>query len=110
MKDVKEDNYISALHLFHGNVDIPPSFHHVCLEELWDEEEEPEEIETVMKFASSASHHYLDVFSKVKADKPPLYHACAHHIKLEGLYLQLGSSTPCQLKIQRHSGPKFQRM
>ncbi|MBW0546330.1 hypothetical protein O181_086045 [Austropuccinia psidii MF-1] len=51
---------------------------------LWDEEEEPEEIETVMKVVPSVYHQYLDVFSKVKAEKLPPHHACDHHIKLEG--------------------------
>ncbi|MBW0465797.1 hypothetical protein O181_005512 [Austropuccinia psidii MF-1] len=44
IKDVVEDDSISSLHLFHGNVDLPPSSYHDSLEELWDEEEDPEEI------------------------------------------------------------------
>ncbi|MBW0485421.1 hypothetical protein O181_025136 [Austropuccinia psidii MF-1] len=31
MKDVGEDNYISSFHLFHGNVDLPPSSYHDSL-------------------------------------------------------------------------------
>ncbi|MBW0555692.1 hypothetical protein O181_095407, partial [Austropuccinia psidii MF-1] len=45
------------------------------LEEKWDEEEEPEEVETVLK---------------VKADKLPPDHACDHHIELEGLLPPVG--------------------
>ncbi|MBW0556768.1 hypothetical protein O181_096483 [Austropuccinia psidii MF-1] len=37
-----------------------------------------------MKVVPSAYHHYLDVFSKVKAEKLPSHRACDHHIKLEG--------------------------
>ncbi|MBW0542496.1 hypothetical protein O181_082211 [Austropuccinia psidii MF-1] len=65
-------------------MDLPPSSYHDSLEELWDEEEEPEEIETVMKVVPSVYHQYLDVFSKVKAEKLPPHHACDHHIELEG--------------------------
>ncbi|MBW0467041.1 hypothetical protein O181_006756 [Austropuccinia psidii MF-1] len=39
IKDFGEDNYISSINLFHGNVDLPPSSYHDSLEELWDEEE-----------------------------------------------------------------------
>ncbi|MBW0518912.1 hypothetical protein O181_058627 [Austropuccinia psidii MF-1] len=49
IQDFGEDNSVSSLHLFFGNMDLPPSSYHDSLEELWDEEEEPEEIETVMK-------------------------------------------------------------
>ncbi|MBW0558407.1 hypothetical protein O181_098122 [Austropuccinia psidii MF-1] len=65
-------------------MDLPPSSYHDSLEELWDEEEEPEEIETVMKVVPSTYHQYLDVFSKVKAEKLPPHRACDHHIELEG--------------------------
>ncbi|MBW0530301.1 hypothetical protein O181_070016 [Austropuccinia psidii MF-1] len=65
-------------------MDLPPSSYHDSLEELWDEEEEPEEIETVMKVVPSAYHQYLDVFSKVKAEKLPPHSAWDHHIELEG--------------------------
>ncbi|MBW0470828.1 hypothetical protein O181_010543 [Austropuccinia psidii MF-1] len=54
------------------------------LEELWDEEEAPEEVETMIKVVPSVYHQYLDVFSKVKAGKLPPHRACDHHIKLEG--------------------------
>ncbi|MBW0496520.1 hypothetical protein O181_036235 [Austropuccinia psidii MF-1] len=83
MKDVEEDNAISSLNLLHGSVELPPSPYHDSLEEWWDEEEEPEEIETVRKVVPPYSH-YLDVFSKVKAGKRAPYCACDHHIEPEG--------------------------
>ncbi|MBW0586672.1 hypothetical protein O181_126387 [Austropuccinia psidii MF-1] len=58
--------------------------------EDWDEEEEPEEIETVFKVVPPAYHQYLDVFSKVKAEKPPPHRPCDHHIELEGLLPPVG--------------------
>ncbi|MBW0481511.1 hypothetical protein O181_021226 [Austropuccinia psidii MF-1] len=84
IQDVGEDNSVSSLHLFFGNMDLPPSSYHDSLEELWDEEEEPEEVETMMKVVPSTYHQYLDVFSKVKAEKLPPHCACDHHIELEG--------------------------
>ncbi|MBW0519350.1 hypothetical protein O181_059065 [Austropuccinia psidii MF-1] len=84
IQDFGEDNSVSSLHLFFGNMDLPPSSYHDSLEELWDKEEEPEEIETVMKVVPSVYHQYLDVFSKVKAEKLPPHRSCDHHIKLEG--------------------------
>ncbi|MBW0538949.1 hypothetical protein O181_078664 [Austropuccinia psidii MF-1] len=65
-------------------MDLPPSSYHNSLEEFWDEEEDPEEIETVMKVVPSVYHQYLNLFSKVKAEKLPPHRACDHHIKLEG--------------------------
>ncbi|MBW0473045.1 hypothetical protein O181_012760 [Austropuccinia psidii MF-1] len=65
-------------------MDLPPSSYHDSLEELWDEEEELEEIETMMKGVPSAYHKYLDVFSKVEEDKLPTHRACDHHIGLGG--------------------------
>ncbi|MBW0593680.1 hypothetical protein O181_133395 [Austropuccinia psidii MF-1] len=76
-------------------MDLPPLSFHASLEEQWDEEEEPEEIETVLKVVPPVYHKYLDVFSKVKAEKLPPHRACDHHIELEGL---------------KHCGPTFQRM
>ncbi|MBW0525645.1 hypothetical protein O181_065360 [Austropuccinia psidii MF-1] len=51
---VQEDNSVSSLHPFFGNMDLPPSSYHDSLEELWDGEEEPEGIETVMKVVPSS--------------------------------------------------------
>ncbi|MBW0492073.1 hypothetical protein O181_031788 [Austropuccinia psidii MF-1] len=84
IQDVGEDNSVSSLHLFFGNMDIPPSSNNDSLEEFWDEGEEPKQIETMMKVVPSSYHQYLDVFSKVKEEKLPPHHACNHHIKLEG--------------------------
>ncbi|MBW0570848.1 hypothetical protein O181_110563, partial [Austropuccinia psidii MF-1] len=84
IQDVGEDNSVSSLHLFFGNTDLPPSSYHDSLQELWDDEEEPEEIGTVMKVVPSVYHQYLDVFSKVKAEKLPPHRTCDHHIELEG--------------------------
>ncbi|MBW0538969.1 hypothetical protein O181_078684, partial [Austropuccinia psidii MF-1] len=49
IKYVGEDIAVSSLHLFQGDMDLPPLSFHASLEEQWDEEEEPEEIETVLK-------------------------------------------------------------
>ncbi|MBW0471426.1 hypothetical protein O181_011141 [Austropuccinia psidii MF-1] len=83
IQDVGEDNLVSSLHLFFGNMDLSPSSYHDSLEELWDEEEEPEEVKTVLKVVPSVYHQYLDVFSKVKAEKRAPHRACDHHIELE---------------------------
>ncbi|MBW0544002.1 hypothetical protein O181_083717 [Austropuccinia psidii MF-1] len=74
-------------------MDLPPSSYHDYLEELWDEEEEPEEIETVMKVVPSTYHLYLYLFSKVKAEKLPPHCACDHHIELEGSLPSKSSSS-----------------
>ncbi|MBW0538764.1 hypothetical protein O181_078479, partial [Austropuccinia psidii MF-1] len=66
-------------------MDLPPLSFHARLEEQWDEEKEPEEIETVLKVVPASYHQYLDVFSKVKAEKLPPHHACDYQIELEGL-------------------------
>ncbi|MBW0479861.1 hypothetical protein O181_019576 [Austropuccinia psidii MF-1] len=66
-------------------MDLPPLSFHASLEEMWDEEEETEEIETVLKVSPPAYHQFLDVFSKVKAEKLPPHHTCDNHIELEGL-------------------------
>ncbi|MBW0568636.1 hypothetical protein O181_108351 [Austropuccinia psidii MF-1] len=60
------------------------------LEEQWDEEEEPEEMETVLKVVPPAYHQYLDVSCKVKAEKLPRHHACDPHIELESLLPPVG--------------------
>ncbi|MBW0489684.1 hypothetical protein O181_029399 [Austropuccinia psidii MF-1] len=65
-------------------MELPLSSYHDPLEELWGEEEESEEIETVMKLVPSTYHKHLDVFSKVKAEKFPPHCACDNHIELEG--------------------------
>ncbi|MBW0481204.1 hypothetical protein O181_020919 [Austropuccinia psidii MF-1] len=90
IKDVQEDNPVSSLYLLLWNLELPPTSYPDSLEELLDEEEEPEEIETVMNVVPSAYHQYLDVFSKVKAERLPLNHACDHHIELERSLPQAG--------------------
>ncbi|MBW0462942.1 hypothetical protein O181_002657 [Austropuccinia psidii MF-1] len=69
---------------------LPPLSFHASLEEQWDKEEEPEESKTVSKVVPPAYHQYLDVLSRVKAEKPPPHWVCEHHIKLEGSLLQVG--------------------
>ncbi|MBW0568105.1 hypothetical protein O181_107820 [Austropuccinia psidii MF-1] len=71
-------------------MDLPPLSFHASLEEQLDEEEGPEEIETVLKVVPPAYHQYLDLFSKVKAEKLPPQRTCDHHIKLEGLLPPIG--------------------
>ncbi|MBW0508628.1 hypothetical protein O181_048343 [Austropuccinia psidii MF-1] len=90
MKYVGEDVSISSLHLFQGDMDLATFSFHASLEEQWNVEEEPEEIETVLKVVPPAYHQYLDVFSKVKTEKPPPHCTCDHHIELEGLLPQVG--------------------
>ncbi|MBW0490988.1 hypothetical protein O181_030703 [Austropuccinia psidii MF-1] len=64
-------------------MDLPPSSYHDSPEELWDEKEEPEEVDTIIKVVPSAYHQYLDVFSKVKTEKLPPHCTCDHHIELK---------------------------
>ncbi|MBW0473870.1 hypothetical protein O181_013585 [Austropuccinia psidii MF-1] len=90
IKEVGEDFAISLLHLFPGDMDIPPLYFQASLEEQWDEEEEPEEIQTVLKVVPPAYPQCLDLFSKLKAEKLPPHRACDHHIKLEGLLPPVG--------------------
>ncbi|MBW0489752.1 hypothetical protein O181_029467 [Austropuccinia psidii MF-1] len=90
IKHFGEDVAISSLHLFQGDMDLHPLSFHASLEEQWDEEEEPEEIETVLKAVPPAYHQYLDVFSKVKAEKRLPHRVCDHHIELEGLLPPIG--------------------
>ncbi|MBW0463507.1 hypothetical protein O181_003222 [Austropuccinia psidii MF-1] len=85
INDFGEDVAISSLHLFQGDTDLPPLSFHSSLEEKWEEEEEPEEIETVLKVFPPSYHQYLDVLSKVKAEELPPHQICDHHIELKGL-------------------------
>ncbi|MBW0530814.1 hypothetical protein O181_070529 [Austropuccinia psidii MF-1] len=84
IQDFGEDDSVYSPYLFFGNMDLPPSSYHDSLEELWDEEEEPEEVATVIKVVCSVDHQYLDASSKVITEKLPLHCACDHHIELEG--------------------------
>ncbi|MBW0510623.1 hypothetical protein O181_050338 [Austropuccinia psidii MF-1] len=58
--------------------------------EDWDEEEDLEEVVTVLKVVPPVYHQYLDVFSKVKAEKLPPHRTCDHHLELEGLLPPIG--------------------
>ncbi|MBW0481273.1 hypothetical protein O181_020988 [Austropuccinia psidii MF-1] len=98
IKYVGEYNSISSLYLLHGNVDLPPSSYHYSLEGSWDEEEEPEEIKAVMQVVPSASHQYLNAFSKLKEEKLPPHHACDHHIELAVILLPVGVISSCANK------------
>ncbi|MBW0570778.1 hypothetical protein O181_110493 [Austropuccinia psidii MF-1] len=60
IKDVGEYVSIYSLHLFHWDMDLPPLSFHASMEEQWNEKEEPEEIETVLKVVPPAYHQYLD--------------------------------------------------
>ncbi|MBW0499848.1 hypothetical protein O181_039563 [Austropuccinia psidii MF-1] len=71
-------------------MDLSPLSFNASLEDQWDEEEEQEEIETVLKVVHPACKQYLAVLSKVKAEKLPPHHACDHHIELEGLLPPVG--------------------
>ncbi|MBW0535099.1 hypothetical protein O181_074814 [Austropuccinia psidii MF-1] len=84
IQDVGEDSSVSSFHLFFGSMDLPSSSYHDSLVDLWDEEEDPQDVETMMKVVPSVYQQYLDVFSKVKAEKLTPHHACDHHIELEG--------------------------
>ncbi|MBW0480330.1 hypothetical protein O181_020045 [Austropuccinia psidii MF-1] len=66
IKDFGEDFAIYSLHLFQGDMDLPPLSFHDSLEERWDEGEDPEGTETVLKVVPPYYHQYLDVFSKEK--------------------------------------------
>ncbi|MBW0474027.1 hypothetical protein O181_013742 [Austropuccinia psidii MF-1] len=111
MEDVGEDFSISSLHIFQGDMELPPFSFHAFLEKHWDEEEQPEEIITVLKVVSPAYHRYLDVLSKLKAEKLPPHCACDHHIELEGSLPPAGViSTIDQLMSQKHYWTIFQRM
>ncbi|MBW0481631.1 hypothetical protein O181_021346 [Austropuccinia psidii MF-1] len=90
IKDIGEDVAIASLHRFQGDMDLPPLSFHASLEVKWDEEEESEEIEAVLKVVPPEYHNFLDLFSKLKAEKLPPHHPCDHHIKLEGLLPQFG--------------------
>ncbi|MBW0528617.1 hypothetical protein O181_068332 [Austropuccinia psidii MF-1] len=47
---------ISSLHFFQGDMDLPPLFFCSSQKEKWDEEEEPEEIETFLNVVPPAYH------------------------------------------------------
>ncbi|MBW0477549.1 hypothetical protein O181_017264 [Austropuccinia psidii MF-1] len=65
-------------------MDLPSSSYCDSLEEFWNAEEEPEEIETMLKVFPYIYNQYLDVFSRVKSEKIPPHCTCDHHIELKG--------------------------
>ncbi|MBW0527635.1 hypothetical protein O181_067350, partial [Austropuccinia psidii MF-1] len=85
IKDVGEVVARYSLHLFQGDMDLSPLFFHASLEETWDDEEEPKEIEALLKVFSPSYHHSLNLFSNMNAEKLPPCCACYHHIEMEGL-------------------------
>ncbi|MBW0475386.1 hypothetical protein O181_015101 [Austropuccinia psidii MF-1] len=91
IKDVGEVAAISSIHLLQWDMDLFPLSFHASLEEHWDEEEDPKEIDNILKLVPPAYHKYLDVFSKVKGEKLPPHRACDHHIELEGLLPPVGA-------------------
>ncbi|MBW0466017.1 hypothetical protein O181_005732 [Austropuccinia psidii MF-1] len=108
-KEIK-DVSISSLHLFQGDMDLPPLSFHASLEEQWDEEEEPEDIEAVLKVVTPAYHQYLDVFFKVTVEKLPSHRAVIIILNWRVFYLQLVLCTLYQRMSQKHYRPTFQRM
>ncbi|MBW0475175.1 hypothetical protein O181_014890 [Austropuccinia psidii MF-1] len=72
IQEVGEDNSLSSLHLFFGNMDLPPR--RSCGMER----------KRKKKVFPSAHHQYSNLFSKVKSEKIPPHCTCDHHIKLEG--------------------------
>ncbi|MBW0481134.1 hypothetical protein O181_020849 [Austropuccinia psidii MF-1] len=83
-KEIK-DVSLSSLDLIPRGIHLPPLSFHASLQEQWDEQEEPEEIETVLKVVPPSDHQQSDVFYKVKEEKLPPHHSREHHIKQEGL-------------------------
>ncbi|MBW0534587.1 hypothetical protein O181_074302 [Austropuccinia psidii MF-1] len=83
---ILDSNKSPSLFIIHYTKGYGPS----SLEEQWDEEEEQEEIEAVLKVVPPSYHQSLNVFSKVKAEKLPPHCACDHHMKLEGLLPPVG--------------------
>ncbi|MBW0477984.1 hypothetical protein O181_017699 [Austropuccinia psidii MF-1] len=88
-------------------MDLPSSSYHDSLEELRDEEEDPEEVKTVLNVVPSVYHQYLDVLSKVKAENIPPHHSCDHHIELEGSLPPVGSVSSTQRGFHHRSNPSL---
>ncbi|MBW0534875.1 hypothetical protein O181_074590 [Austropuccinia psidii MF-1] len=80
----RDKPHSSLLNEAFKHMDLPPSSYHDSLEELGDEEEDPEEVETMIKVVPCSYHHYLDLFCKLKAEKLFPHCACDNHIDLEG--------------------------
>ncbi|MBW0503046.1 hypothetical protein O181_042761 [Austropuccinia psidii MF-1] len=83
-------------------MDLPTLSFHAFLEEQWDEEEEPEEIETVLKVVPPAYHQYLEVFSKVEKYKILPHRAWIIILNWGVFYLQRFCS--CGLEFKESDG------
>ena len=81
LEDMEDDLSVQVLRMIISTSDSDPK---QATAEGLDEDEETDEIETVMERVPDAYHTFLDVFSKVKADKLPPHRAYDHHIELEG--------------------------
>ncbi|MBW0537537.1 hypothetical protein O181_077252 [Austropuccinia psidii MF-1] len=66
-------------------MELPTLSFHASVEAQLDEEEDPEEIEAVLKIVPPSYHQYFDIFSKVKSEKLSPHCTCDQIIKLEGL-------------------------
>ncbi|MBW0541590.1 hypothetical protein O181_081305 [Austropuccinia psidii MF-1] len=74
IQDVGEDNSVSSLHLFFGNMDLPPSSYHDSLEELWTKQTfsktlnwpPPRKLKALQSFLGFANfyRHFIKNYSK----------------------------------------------
>ncbi|MBW0530643.1 hypothetical protein O181_070358 [Austropuccinia psidii MF-1] len=115
IKDVREDVAISSLHVFQGDMNLPPLSFHASLEEKLDEEEDPEEIEALLKVVPPAYHHSLVYSPSLKQIN--FLHTMPVIIILNWrvFYLQLVLSTNYQIRkafttslILSHFNPSLQ--
>ncbi|MBW0492856.1 hypothetical protein O181_032571 [Austropuccinia psidii MF-1] len=90
IRDFGEDVAISSPHLFQWDMDLPPLSFDESVEAQWADEEETEEIETVLKVFPPTYHYCLNSLSKVKGEKLPPHHSSDDNIKLEGLLPPIG--------------------
>ncbi|MBW0477629.1 hypothetical protein O181_017344 [Austropuccinia psidii MF-1] len=79
-------------------MELPPLSFNASLEEKWDEKEKKAEIKAVLKLVPPAYYNYLNVCSKVKAEKLHPHCTCDHNIKLVGLLPPFG--VMCSLSNQ----------
>ncbi|MBW0552175.1 hypothetical protein O181_091890 [Austropuccinia psidii MF-1] len=109
IKDIGEDVAISSLHLFQGDMELSTLSFHALLEGQWDEEEYPEEIETVLKVVPPAYNQYLDIFSRLKAEKRPphcAYSTFIFHDKALSQF-QILKEASTAASILSHSNPSL---
>ena len=83
-----EEVFEPSTYAFLRNIVAPPSSFSTpgreYGEDVIDNEEEAEEVKTILRCVPQEYHDFLDVFSKVNADKLPEHRACDHHIELVG--------------------------